>query len=628
MVEKQSTYSESMEVEEKSQDDPFAEFEVLESEKEFLLSILATAPAEELQALKEIRDAHSTTAAEFYLAPAMRATVEEFARTHPFWHGSDLLDLGKSRDPIDVKLGQFKRDVYEYARAAGMGKNQARVEVMRAVAAWRLESELVDGEVLEEWDEDLESYSDTSCATPILLPGKLITPLASSEAKTPEKSKKRKLDALEEVAAHDFPSQAVELDTAEAKRLRKALKKEKKKAKRNMKKSEMRAQKAVRGVNEQIGQTPMQPLPKSTSTERKAVDEKPAKERKKSKLGPTTSAYFAKPNIPTPNSKSSHLIVGDNDSRPSHARKRARKHQRTATPMESELYSNASVIAPLDVGGHSEQAGPVVVDAVLGLPNEPTSVVKDELSQPKLDRIHQLGEHGPELKRNRNRRKKRRNQNRLPEESPVTVNVQQTEAVSKHYEVVKLHAKKRSPTEAFDENLPIVSDDKRLGSTSEAIEKGGEDLQTKRKRKKSRIRQHTSVEPTVLETSDDALQNPDNTKMVLDDHIAKSTEQPVNSETVQEYETSDPSKTSRRERGRKSKSKHEEDGKVGGDAHMKTYEERAVVEPLTELANTNTKSPKQDRQDRGRGRRRDRDEFLEMHVDARSSTKQSKAYHS
>lgn len=444
---------------------------------------------------------------------------------------------------------------------------------------------------------------------------------------------------IEEAATQDFPcqhipSQAVEGDLGEAKRLRKAAKKERRKAVREIKKAEFKADKAVMAVDNEIGdQTPVvDPFPESTSIEQKAADEEPAKKRKKSKLGPTTSAYFVKAQIPTLNSPTGPSVIDDNDSKTSHANERAMKQERAAARMEAGSDSVASIIAPLKAGGLVEQTRPVVGDAASKPPNKPVSVAQEVKStQTSFDHTHKLGEHVSEVtdEKHKRKRKRERNHNRLPEESRGAVNIQETAADSLRHEAVKLHAEKRSRTEAFVENLPMASDDDKPEKTSKAREKDGENFETKLKRKKRRRRkQHAQDEPAVLEESYVTLPNPDETEIVIDDHNAETTKQPVDSGTVKEHEGSEPLTKSRRERGRKSKGKHREDTKSGKGGHATPPEEQTIVEPLTELANANAKSPKQGRQHRGRARKRESVEYSEMQGDHQSSREQSKARHS
>ena len=86
----------NIEEDENSTEDLFEGFDVLESEKDFLLSLLEVAPAEEVEALNGITHAKSIEEVEFYIAPVSRLIVEEFAHTHPFWSRGQRLDMGKS----------------------------------------------------------------------------------------------------------------------------------------------------------------------------------------------------------------------------------------------------------------------------------------------------------------------------------------------------------------------------------------------------------------------------------------------------------------------------------------------------------------------------------------------------
>ncbi|KAH7417438.1 hypothetical protein BKA64DRAFT_300643 [Cadophora sp. MPI-SDFR-AT-0126] len=57
-----------------------------------------------------------------------KTSVQDFANEHPFWTHSTLDE--------EVAL-EFENDVFEFAKAAGLGVNLAKVEVMRAMGAWK-----------------------------------------------------------------------------------------------------------------------------------------------------------------------------------------------------------------------------------------------------------------------------------------------------------------------------------------------------------------------------------------------------------------------------------------------------------------------------------------------------------
>jgi hypothetical protein len=71
--------------------------------------------------------------------------VQEFAQSHMFM-------INKYVKPTTLQRREFTRDVYDYARALGMGKHLANLEVMKARAAYRRDRGLPGGLRLDESD--------------------------------------------------------------------------------------------------------------------------------------------------------------------------------------------------------------------------------------------------------------------------------------------------------------------------------------------------------------------------------------------------------------------------------------------------------------------------------------------
>ncbi|KAL2072700.1 hypothetical protein VTL71DRAFT_12043 [Oculimacula yallundae] len=65
----------------------------------------------------------------------LQASVQEFAREHPFWMRTTLED----DDEAEEAVAEFEYDVYEFATEAGLSVHLAKVEVMRAMGAWKME---------------------------------------------------------------------------------------------------------------------------------------------------------------------------------------------------------------------------------------------------------------------------------------------------------------------------------------------------------------------------------------------------------------------------------------------------------------------------------------------------------
>jgi len=84
-----------------------------------------------------------------YPAPhlVLQHKVEEFARSHMFY-------VNRHTKPTTLQRREFTRDIYDYARAIGMGRNQANAEVLRAKASYRRDRGLPGGLKLDESDDE------------------------------------------------------------------------------------------------------------------------------------------------------------------------------------------------------------------------------------------------------------------------------------------------------------------------------------------------------------------------------------------------------------------------------------------------------------------------------------------
>jgi hypothetical protein len=84
-----------------------------------------------------------------YPAPhlVLQKRVEEFARSHMF-------TVNKHVKPTTLQRREFTRDIYDYARAIGMGRHQADIEVLRARATYRHDRGLAGGLMLDESDDE------------------------------------------------------------------------------------------------------------------------------------------------------------------------------------------------------------------------------------------------------------------------------------------------------------------------------------------------------------------------------------------------------------------------------------------------------------------------------------------
>lgn len=65
-----------------------------------------------------------------------------------------MFTVNKHVKPTTLQRREFTRDIYDYARAIGMGRYQADIEVMRARAAYRRDRGLAGGFMLDESDDE------------------------------------------------------------------------------------------------------------------------------------------------------------------------------------------------------------------------------------------------------------------------------------------------------------------------------------------------------------------------------------------------------------------------------------------------------------------------------------------
>ena len=668
--------------EDDNREDLLEGFDILESERDFLLYLLEVAPAEEVDALNRIAHTESVEELDFYVVPAPRSTVEKFAHAHPFWSQGQRLDIGKSIDSSQAEMLRFNRDVYDYARAAGMGQHQAKVEVMRATAAWRKERGFGLVGVLDEWGEEYMARSEIHARSPVLVARNSMS-LASSGATEVETSKKRKISSLEEPAPQSLSNEVVQPDVAEARRLRRLAKKERKRIARDMRK-QLDSSKAAVECSEHTEDcsSRFSLLPMPDTAEQETVT-RLAKKKMKSKLGPTTSLYFTKPQgeyATKAKGLPEATISSDNN-------KKARKRHRTAGRVRSESDASQAIAVSTKMVAVEEvkeaEGRPMAINPS---PTEAaTSTHAPNLASNSLHHTKYSAEAALEIGEKKPKRKRKRNQNRLLQEETTVFGVQskadlpKSNASTISEEAVKFLGEKRSPKQAFIENLQGMHED---GSEllSEVHGENGEGIKAEAKRKRTRRRKLPREEVLVLNQFQDSMPSGHNGEIPIvpndggadpekqdniqheprpkkrrrkerprkNEHILLDESQnsvkkshaeipiverhpelgkyQLNSEAAPEHEEVSPSsKKKRRDRGRKSEGNKKQTLEYVGS---KGLEENAVVEPLTELANTNAKQPNEGRREEVQGIIRESDEESEMDIDAPSLREQSKVYHS
>jgi hypothetical protein len=302
---------------EDEEEDVFESFDVEADAKEFLQEMLGQAPPDELEMLRKARDD---------TGPDVDKPIRDFARSHPFF--------SQTKAELDTDgLVQFQQDVYAFSRAAGMGKQKARVDAMMAVAAWKSAMGLAGGMQLDELQTGSESELEVRYQqVPKLMAaedyywgeGK------GKKKKKKNKNKKNKTGAEQASTQNEAAAEVEAIPSTGEKRKRDTLedtttpqveadgsKPATKKAKRDAKKARERARKLeeakqANGNANTNATTPMSvdggtpetsKAPDSTATLEHTVSppqqsQRVEPKRKRSKPGPTTSAYFTKPGDP------------------------------------------------------------------------------------------------------------------------------------------------------------------------------------------------------------------------------------------------------------------------------------------------------------------------------------------
>jgi hypothetical protein len=150
-----------------------------------------------------------------YPAPilVLQKKVQEFAQSHMFM-------VKKHVKATTLQRREFTRDIYDYARALGMGKYHANLEVMQARAAYRLDRGLPGGLRLDESDDEStlgpeinDAVEYVTCMANGMQRGPVdpagaweeITRLRRKSMPSESPTKKRKLDVVDaHIANEDF----------------------------------------------------------------------------------------------------------------------------------------------------------------------------------------------------------------------------------------------------------------------------------------------------------------------------------------------------------------------------------------------------------------------------------------
>jgi len=407
---------------------------------------------------------------EEYSPAETRGQVESFVVEHPFFNKGLDIEVGGKRER---ELEEFKGNVYRFARAAGMGRNAAKVEVMKATAAWEKKMGLGDGLVWHDEESEFEKVPVLKKAVDYYpkVPAGQVTSEENPTALVISKkeSKKRKCESMGEAVSGELE---VEDKTREAKRQRRAEKKARNKALLKQRKMEKRANNAAPSSQTAMeaestdgprNNASIAAPPTAPPIAQVAQDSEQKQKKKKSKPGPTISPHFITAQSLSVEEEKLRKVAETSDSNKLHKRalKKLRKKERKAREKEEALAASANthpqrnflVSAPeepmdLDVPGASMEPIPQRIEP------DPVEAALQE---------YEVRSPGEEKKK----RKKKRNHNKIPKEQPdastsqlpvpAAQDAKQEDTFQLPGESPQLRAEKRSRVEAYVENLPHAS---------------------------------------------------------------------------------------------------------------------------------------------------------------------------
>ena len=295
-------------------EDIFEGFNVVD--KEFMKEMLRLAPKEEIEALKTAREElEAMNEPQEPAAPkGTNSSVQNFARSHPFFIRKAAFD--------EEDIEDYKRDVYNFSRRAGLGRNQSKVEVMMAVAMWKKATGFGTGILLEDFDSDSENN--------VMTPRSIAPHLRSAQEYYKDsdtvlivqdgvvnaaRQKKRKRDSSTHKTVLPTPEDMEAAEKREAKRRKRLVKKRKRKMARMERKAQKQAGLLPERSAGDVEQTSNVTANSEIQTASSQLKKPSVPRKKKAKPGPTTSAYFTTNQSPslkqsgpgTTSSMSSHL---------------------------------------------------------------------------------------------------------------------------------------------------------------------------------------------------------------------------------------------------------------------------------------------------------------------------------
>jgi hypothetical protein len=441
-------------------EDLLDEFNIDSEDKEFLAEMLRVAPKHKIERLEKARDEDG---------PNFDQPIEDFAKSHPIY---DQLD-----GEIDVgAVVQFQRDVYEFSRAAGMPRKKAKLDARLAVVAWMIAlgfgtEILSDAEAAAEvrvrngtpkladmkkyyGNDDAfdaakrkkkKKYKKSKVKQHVSTEHNVKTAIASSFASTVELEAedvaipipgwKRKRESLGSIVDPDNIAEGIP-----AKRRRRGPRKAQREARKLDKSGQMEADAtASAGLDAHAAETSKAQesavtYDKATLPIRETPTDSIKLKKKRSKSGPTTSAYFTNNKGYLVGQISSETVGGPLTSCPSSSlSKRARKRGKLAALKAAEStnskfeFSAAQSVRPIhSTSTVSEPAEDVAMDISSNhMQSAPQSGIIDEgvmdVKIGNAQSYHQVADDGSGPGK-KHKRKRKRNHNRLHEgliESPI-----------------------------------------------------------------------------------------------------------------------------------------------------------------------------------------------------------------
>lgn len=350
----------------------------------------------------------------------LKTSIQDFAVEHPFWTQSRL---------DEEEALEFESDVFEFARAAGLGVNLAKLEVMRAMGAWKTSKgipiaqaghvEQIFEKVLETVEVATETISsgqkkkrkreekEKAIAESVLMD--TVEDSQKVEAKEPKakrqrrREKKRKL--ADETTSTAGPTSSVNVTSDTA-----GLTKEEQVETKSQRRQEKKKRKLEEDATSAVGASNSVPISAIATQKAKVADvqadskSQKVQEQKKPKLDKEAAAKAVSAAKPTAESKSAKRVKNE--------KKKEKKKRAKQGPTTSSYFAQPEVATATrskETASPQAESGDVLIEDVL---EEKENSVRDDKSA-QTEEIKQSNLADKEEKKKK--RKKKRNKNRLSE---------------------------------------------------------------------------------------------------------------------------------------------------------------------------------------------------------------------